>query len=92
MQKCETIILNFSKVWRKGSARAPDALRDLGRSPGGCNGPGCVRKDPVVEEIWYSIGRPDYHNRTAATLTIIEIRVFLTCAIAMPVSKFLAAG
>ena len=41
----------FSNMRRKGGASAPVALRDLGRSPGGCNGPGRLQKGPVLEEI-----------------------------------------
>jgi len=41
----------FSSVWRKGSASAPVALRDVGKSPGGCSRTGHLREGPVVEEI-----------------------------------------
>ena len=66
---------NCFKVWRKYSARAPDKVRDLGGSPGGCNGPGRVRKGLVLEQAGCGIGRPDYHDHTAAA--IIEMGVFI---------------
>ena len=63
--------------------RAPDAVRDLGGSPGGCNGTGRLWNGPVLEEAGFGIGRPDYHNRTAAA--IIEIRLLIDGA--MPVVR-----
>ena len=72
-------------MWRKGNAGAPNAftaiiaLRDWGRCPGGCNGPLRAQRGPAVEEIWYSIGAVNYHNR--ATAAKMLLRYFITCAV-----------
>ena len=50
-QNAKPNILQRVEKRKTGSASALVALRDVGRSPGGCNGTGHLRKDPVVEEI-----------------------------------------
>ena len=66
-------------MWRKGSAsvRAPDAWRDSGGSPGGCNGTGRLQNGEVLEGAGFGIGRPDDHDRMRTAAAIIEIRVFI---------------